>query len=158
MESESFSTPDPVPNGAGSSASSEGGRMKELSRDDILGAEDIITELVEVKEWGGTVRVRGLTGRERDAFEASIVGSRAGKSRQQNLQNVRAKLCALSLVDASGQRMFTERDIQALGNKSAAALNQVWNTAQRLSGLSDEEVDELAEGFTDAPSELSTSG
>ena len=51
----------------------QGGTMKELTAAEILGTEDIVEELVEVPEWKGTVRVRGLTGRERDAYEASLL-------------------------------------------------------------------------------------
>ncbi len=43
-----------------------------LTKDDILGADDLATEDVEVPEWGGCVRVRALTGTERDAFEAAM--------------------------------------------------------------------------------------
>lgn len=138
-----------------------GGSSEELSAGDILSANDIIEELVLVPEWKtkegrDTVRVRALTGTERDAFEASIVNAR-GPNREQNLRNVRAKLVYLSVVKPDGSRLFTESQIPQLGAKSAAALNRVWNVAQRLSGISDEEVKELALGFDDAPSELSTS-
>lgn len=46
--------------------------MPLLSKTDILCANDLQTEDVEVSEWGGAVRVRSFTGRERDAFEASV--------------------------------------------------------------------------------------
>ena len=47
--------------------------MKALTRDEILGADDLKTESVKVPEWGGTVLVRELTGAERDEWEASVV-------------------------------------------------------------------------------------
>ena len=47
--------------------------MTLLSKTAILCANDLQTEDVEVPEWGGAVRVRSFTGRERDAFEASMV-------------------------------------------------------------------------------------
>jgi hypothetical protein len=42
-----------------------------LTRDAILQAPDLQGEDVAVPEWGGTVRVRGLSGAQRDAYEAS---------------------------------------------------------------------------------------
>jgi len=134
-----------------------GGKMKELSSEEILNTEDILEELVEVPEWKGTVRVRGLTGRERDAYEASLLEQR-GRNTKANLQNARAKLVVLSVVDARGQRMFTESQIPQLGAKSAAALDRIWKKARDLSGMSDEDVEELTLGFDDAQSEPSTSG
>jgi len=48
-----------------------------LTRDAILEAQDLQHEEVYIPEWGGSVRVRTLTGAERDAFEQSIVDQRA---------------------------------------------------------------------------------
>lgn len=131
--------------------------MDLLSRDQILGAEDIGTEDVPVPEWGGTVRVRGLSGRERDAYEAAMVQISANGARRVTMDNIRAGLVARSVVDAEGNRLFSDEDVKALGEKSGAALDRVWDVARRLSGLSEEDVEELAEGFGDAPSAASTS-
>lgn len=131
--------------------------MTLLTREAILGADDRRTEDVHVPEWGGTVRVRALSGAERDAFEAAIAGVRPDGSRRFNLVNVRARLIALSAVDAEGNRLFTDADVEALGEKSAEAMTRVFEVAQRLSGLTDADVEELAEGFAAAPSEPSTS-
>jgi hypothetical protein len=125
--------------------------MKTLNRDDILGASDIVTELVPVPEWGGDVYVKGMTGAERDKFESGIVEQR-GKSQSINMANVRAKLASLTVCDEKGKRLFTEADVQALSQKSAAALQRVFSVAQRLSGIGDADVEELAAGM-DSPFE-----
>lgn len=114
--------------------------MSFLSRENILEANDVPTEDVEVPEWGGTVRVQAMTGTERDKFEASMVG----KGNKPNLANFRAKLAAACMVDENGDRLFSESDVNALGKKSAAALDRVATAAQRISALSAEDVDELA--------------
>lgn len=127
-----------------------------LTKDAILSANDLVTEDVDVPEWGGTVRVRSISGAERDAFEQAIV-TRKGKSVQTNLANIRAKMVALCVVDEGGQRLFTDADVVALGRKSAAALDRVFSVAQRLAGLTDEDVDELAENLRPGQSDDSTS-
>jgi hypothetical protein len=114
--------------------------MAYLTRDEILTVQDRQFEDVEVPEWGGTVRLRGLTGQERDRLEASVI-SKQGKVT--NLTNFRARLCALAIVDEDGERIFSDADVAALGIKSAAALERVFMAAQRLSGLSDDDVAEL---------------
>jgi hypothetical protein len=119
-----------------------------LSRDDILKTDDLKRETVNVPEWDGDVIVRALNGRERDDWEASIVQQR-GKDMVRNLANVRAKLVVRSVIDEDGNRIFEDRDANALGLKSAAALNRLFEVASRLSGLSDEDVEELA-GNSDA--------
>jgi len=44
-----------------------------LSREDILGADDLERELVYVPVWRGEVFVSCLTGGERDHFQADIL-------------------------------------------------------------------------------------
>jgi hypothetical protein len=129
----------------------------QLTRDDILQAQDITIEKVEVPEWGGEVFIKGLTGTERDFFESTIVLFR-GKAQQMNLQDVRARLASLTICDVDGNRLFTEQNVRALGEKSAAALQRVFRIAQRLSGLSNEDVLELTEGLKQSPLEDSASG
>lgn len=131
--------------------------MSLLSRDAILSADDIKTQDVEVPEWGGTIRLRAMTGTERDKLEASTVQTRGGKA-SMNMLNFRARLVAACAVDESGQRLFiSDEDVKRLGNKNAAALNRVAEVASQISGMSESDVEELTEGFDDAPNESSTS-
>lgn len=121
-----------------------------LTRDAILGAADLPTEECDCPEWGGTVVVRGLTGAQRDEWEASTTIVR-GKTAVRDTANARAKLVALCAVDhETGEPLFTRQDVDALGKKSGAALGRVFAVAARLSGLTDEELEEL-EGNSSAP-------
>ena len=123
-----------------------------LSKEAILGADDIPVETVRVPEWdrkGGPqawIRIRGLTGKERDRYETSIT---TGKGRDQtiNARNARAKLLVMAIIDGEGKRMFSEEDINALGNKSASALERLFDVARKLSGLTVQDIETLTEGF-----------
>lgn len=130
--------------------------MALLSRDDILNANDRELSEVEVPEWGGSVLVRSLSGKERDDYETGTVYHKNGKEIR-NFENFRARLVALCVVDENGQRLFGPRDVKALGNKSVAALQRVFNECQKLNGISDEDVEELTEDFGDDPDENSDS-
>ena len=110
---------------------------KILTRDEILRAQDLETVEVDVPEWGGVVRVRGLTGAERDALEAEAAELR------RPLDNFRARYVARCIVDENGERIFSDEDIEALGRKSAAALNRVFEAAVSLSALTEEDVEAL---------------
>ncbi len=126
-----------------------------LGRAALLAAQDIPIEEIEVPEWGTWVRIRALTGAERDTFEGEIT-RRNGKSIEVNVRNIRARLVAMSMVDETGARIFGVQDIEALGEKSAKALDRIFSVAQRLSGLRDEDVQELAENFDTTPGGDST--
>jgi hypothetical protein len=126
--------------------------MAILNKEAILAADDLKTIDVDVPEWGGSVRLRTLTGGERDKFESDSVDQR-GKSNKMNLINIRARLIALCSVDESGQRMFGDSEVTKLGSKSAAALDRLFQAAQELNGMTQKDVEELAEGFEDGQTE-----
>ncbi len=117
-----------------------------LTKQQILAADDCKKERIDVPEWGGEVWVRVMSGTERDMFEAELYGepSRNGTARKLNLRNVRAKLATLTMCDASGNRLFTDKEMDELGKKSSAALDRVFSVAQRLNGMTDADVEEMA--------------
>lgn len=128
--------------------------MGALSRDAILQASDIRTKLVHVPEWGGSVLVRGLTGRERDAFELAVTDMKTGGPKVG--ASVRARLVVLGAVEENGTRLFSDDDVAALGKKSAAALERVFDEIRHLSGMTDEDLAEL-EGNSDSQGDVSPS-
>jgi hypothetical protein len=129
--------------------------LRLLTHDEILGADDLITEDVETPEWGGPgsgVRVKALSGSERDKFQAGFLtfGPSANggmKVVSVDRTNAMARLAALSVVDADGKRLFSDADFLALGDKSAIALERVTDVAMRLSGLTAQTVEALKEGL-----------
>lgn len=113
-----------------------------LTAAQILAADDIATEDIFVGPWGGWLRVRALTGGQRAAWQqASVIGK--GKNQEINYQETTVRLVALSVVDESGKPIFSDADIRALKRKSSAALELVSEVATRLSGIGDQEMDDL---------------
>jgi hypothetical protein len=114
--------------------------MALLTKEQILKQDDLRSEIVEVPEWGGEVKVCTMSGFARDRFEASITG----KSGIMDMKNVRAKLAAATIVDENGKLLFDEADIVKLGDKSCAALDRVFAAAQRLNLITNADVEQLA--------------
>src|SRR6185503_6397195 len=102
-----------------------------LTKEQILGAADAKSKTVNVPEWGGTVRVKVMTGTERDAWEAAILDAEGKVSKRQ----FRAKLLVQTLVDDAGKLLFTEADLNALSEKSGAAISRVYDVAAKLNAL-----------------------
>lgn len=125
-----------------------------LSREQILSVEDIKIETVEVPEWGGSVCIRSLSGAERDALEWSV--KQAAESGALG-QNARARFAAAFICDESGKALFSADDVEALGKKSASALERIWNTGNKLNKLGDAEVEGLAKNSEPDRSDSSTS-
>lgn len=114
--------------------------MEFLTKKDILAAQDLKTEVVDVPEWGGKVKVCGLSATDRDGFENEMFE----QSQSPGMKIVRASLCARCIVDEKNKRLFTDGEVKQLGAKSAVALNRVFKVAQKLCGLREEDVEELA--------------
>jgi len=126
-----------------------------LTREQIFEVQDLQQETVSVPEWAGDVIVRGLTGAERDRWEDGMIQGR-GKKRRIVMLNARASLAALTVVDETGKRLFSNADAVALGKKSAAALDRIFSAAMRLSGLTEEDIEDLTGNFDGVQSEDST--
>ena len=110
-----------------------------LSKEQILQADDLKRESVDTPEWDGVVLLRELRGRERDAFEEGSLDSK----RNVSMANMRARLVAMSAIDEEGERLFTAKEATELGDKSATALNRLFEVCCRLSGITESDVDKL---------------
>ena len=130
-----------------------------LSREEILGLTDLPVEEVEIPEWGGWVGVRAMTATERSQYMAALVEwSSDGIQQRPNIVNSDVRLAALTLVDPeTGARLFTLDEVEALGQRSAVALNRIVERAQRLSALRPEDMELRVEGLGEVPSAGSTS-
>lgn len=120
--------------------------MAFLTRDQILESDDREYAEVSCPEWGGDVRLRSITGTQRDAYEQSLMQSN-GADRKMNLRNARVKLIVLCAVDETGRPLFTADDVNALGRKNAAPLDRLFDECRRLAGMTPEDVDKLTEDF-----------
>ena len=130
--------------------------MTVLDRAAILAAQDMTIETLSVPEWGGDVCIRVIRAKERDAFESGVTEQR-GRSTSVNYSNIRARLCALAMCNESGERIFTDVDVNELGNKSGAALDRVFDAAMRLNRMRKEEIEELAKNSESGQSEENSS-
>ena len=125
-----------------------------LSRDKILKANDLKLVKIAVPEWGGDVYLRPLTGKGRDAYEAGIYDVNTKKVRS---ENIRALLVSLTACDEKGLLLFTEADIEALGGKSARALDRIFTAAQSLNAVTDTAMADVEGNSVAAQSGGSTS-
>jgi len=124
-----------------------------LDKKAILESKDLPSEVVDVPEWGGQVTVCSLNGTQRDNFEQSLL-----KGKKVDMQNMRAKLCALCIVDEKGKRLFSDLDAMTLGKKSAKALDRVFTVAQKLNGMGADDIEDMVKNSGRAIAADSASG
>ena len=117
--------------------------MKLLSREQLLTKEKLDVTKVEFAKNEG-VYVRQMTGRERDTFEQSIISFDAKGNVERKTQDFRAKLAVCTVCDAEGNLLFKPEDAAELSmDMSAANLEKIVNVAQKINGMSAEDVEEL---------------
>jgi len=80
---------------------------------------------------GVTVFLKPLTSRERDNFEASVVGVNG----ERDLHNLRARLVAKCLCDEKGKPIGSEDEI---GDLRADFVGAVFDEVRNLNGMSDD--------------------
>lgn len=106
--------------------------MSLLSREQILKAEDRASEVIEVPEWGGSVKIQMLSGGQREDYDRSMITAEG----EINQSDFKTKLVSLSIVDEDNKAMFSLKDVKALRAKSARALDRVFLAADKLSRVS----------------------
>lgn len=111
---------------------------------------------------GEPLFVRGLTGTERDEYEASRLrvsfDPKGRAKRELDLTNLRARLVAKCLVDADGKRVYADAEVAELGQEPGDILDRLYEQALRLSGLSDEDNEALEKKFSETSGPASSAG
>ena len=125
-----------------------------LSKDDILGCNDIAYK--DVSAFGGTVRIKTMTGAERDSWEDSLVDE-DGKPKKDNKTTFRASLLVRCIVDEKGNRVFGDKDAEALSRKSAKSLGKLYEEARKLNGIGKDVEEEIEKNSEGVPGEGSIS-
>ena len=125
-------------------------RAKEL-RKLILDVQDFPVEEVKVPEWNlpFPIYIRTMSAQERDDFESSQLVDDAEGNKILSLQNLRASLLARVIcADPEGKhRIFNSGDIEALGNKSVAAVDRCLEVSRKLNGSTEEDEENLIKNF-----------
>ena len=111
-----------------------------LTREQIVTADDSKTLAVNVPEWGGDVRLRVMTVGERDAYELEY----QRKKNTGGLDDFRSKFLVRCICDDSGQRLFTDADVEKVSRKSAQVVNRLWEVAMKFNDLDESKIEDLA--------------
>lgn len=121
-------------------------------RDRILTAQDTTHELVDIPEWGVQVEVRSMSG----AARAAIV--QTGVSGQVDMARLMPEIIVMCTFDPeTGEQVFTADDKALVMDKNGSALEKIMTVAMRLSGFTQNAVDDAGKGFLSTPSGGSSS-
>lgn len=127
--------------------------MDVLSKDALWQiVADVPTEMVEISDaYGrkaGHIKMRGLTGAELTEYQNGLtIRTKDGRTRT-NMRRAMAKLVLLCAINEDGSPYFEDTDLLKIDTMPAVTLMPLFEAAQKLCGLTDDDVKEMTEDFT----------
>ena len=112
-----------------------------LTREQILQKTGLQSQLVEVPEWGGTVKVCELSAGARMDYEWKAYG-KAKKDEAPN-SSIKVLLVVACVRDREGNLLFSDDDVVSLTNGGSGAIERVYDVAARLNHLTAKDVEEI---------------
>lgn len=109
-----------------------------LTKEQILAASDLPFDVVHIPEWDGDVRVRAMTGGERDAYDQWCYHNAKGAD---TVKNIRAGLLAFTICGDDGKLLFSTAEIEVLTGKSGSALDRLFDAARKLNRVHTDAVE-----------------
>ena len=124
-----------------------------LTREDILGIDDIEIKLVEkVPVWNKPIYLKSMSASERDSWEADGYILRK-KGEKESLLDFRARFLVKCICDKKGNLLFKSSDVSLLSKKRAAALDYLFDIAQEMNGLKAKDIKEMTENLPEGQGE-----
>jgi hypothetical protein len=114
---------------------------RDLTIEDILTLEDKEIQRVEIEQWDGFIYIRLLSAKERSEIEDLFT-----KMQGKNLDSgkFRKELLKRTWVTKSGNPMLTDEAIaQHVMNKSATAIEEIFETSCEINAFRKKDVEEL---------------
>lgn len=125
--------------------------MKELKREDFFNQE-IRMEKVEIPEWDSFVYVRSMSAKDRDEMEGeAAIRNQRGEGLY--TKDLRSLMTAKCVCDSEGNLLFKNGDFERLGDVDGQALSRIVPVALRLSGITEEDVEQIVGNLKSGTSE-----
>lgn len=112
------------------------------TKPDFLDAPDLTIEPMDIPEWNCRVHLRSLKGNEIGVF-SKLVNTTGGELQDFPIESV-ATVCAMTLCDEKGHRMFDDHQAgsTALLEKNWSVLQRIFKRALKISAMTTEEGEE----------------
>ena len=115
-----------------------------LTKDQILALpSDIVEEIVDVPEWGGSIRIRSLTAAELAKVRQASIRFKTNGGGDFIFAEQEKRQFEYGVVEPK----FTKEEVNVLFHRSAAAWRRVMDALDRISGTSDQDRREAEAAF-----------
>ena len=120
-------------------------------RDDILKSRTAKPKMEAIQVFGHPLYVRKIKGAELDQYEGQRLDIRSAKDIRINYRNMRARLVVLVLCDENGERIFSDADVEAVGELPADELDAIYDVGLRLNGMDKDATERLEKNSDQEP-------
>jgi hypothetical protein len=128
----------------------------QISRNEFRVVDDRRTISVPLPEYGTNVEItlKQMSGADRERYEAWAMAfnDQRAAGGPHLPQYLYARMAVLSCVDASGNPLFDESDVEWLSQKSYVTLRRIFDAAWKLNLLDPDEVDKAVNFLEITPS------
>jgi hypothetical protein len=111
-------------------------------RDTALGADDLGFKFLNVPEWKVNLYIKKLMASERESWEEHTEKAKYKKTRE--------RLVVATCFDADHKQVFSLADMEALSQKSAKAIDRIFDCALALNGMRKKDLEEAEANFDEA--------
>lgn len=120
-----------------------------LSREAFLNTKiEVPLNKVDIPELGGSVYVKGMTAKERSAFEVSLQTN--GKRSLRKMQLFREMLVVKCCCDEQGTKLFTKEDMSTIGDLPITVVERIVDECMLVCGMKDEDVEGMVGNSDDS--------
>ena len=110
-----------------------------LTREQILGIKSFRSKTIEIPEWNGEVRLKAMSGAERESLEERVYETVGDKLQMKKGVSYIPELLVKSWCDDDGNRLFQDDEIDLIKAKDSTILAKLFKVAAEVNGLSGDE-------------------
>lgn len=128
------------------------------TRDQIKSAQDLrLSDPIPVPEWGegAVLYVQTVSGNDLSAWE-NFCAARRGKDKKiSDSRGIKAALIVRAACDDQRRPVFSDEDVDWLGEKSGAVLGRLWDAACTINGIGEDTAKRLEKNSEATPTNSS---
>ena len=97
---------------------------------------------LELEDAGVTVRIQSLSEKEKSSYETVLIAKSGRGILRDRLQDATRRLIALCLVDDKNERIFSDSDVNQIGEMDSFVSSRIYDAAQEHCGFNKGDITE----------------
>lgn len=100
---------------------------------------------LELADAGITVRIQSLSEKEKSTYETRLIAKSGRGILRERLQDATRRLIALCLVDENNDRVFSDSDVNQIGEMDSFVSSRIYDACQEHCGFNKGDIEDAVE-------------